>query len=113
MNKALIALFRSLLNWWYIGEKHTPESKIIKSKIKWLCKKERKEFHKECGKEIKQNNTVIRIRKRTKKGSDWHISVNPRKIKEIIERIKWMVFCYDKKETDWCVLWNIWKHNWK
>ena len=84
MNKALRAILISMLSKRIIGGCHTPESKLITSKIKWLNKEETRQFEEEY-KEIINNQIIIRLKKRTKKSSDWHISINPRKIKELNE----------------------------
>lgn len=84
MNKALRAILISMLSKRIIGGCHTPESKLIISKIKWLNKEETRQFEEEY-KEIINNQIIIRLKKRTKKSSDWHISINPRKIKELNE----------------------------
>jgi len=86
MNRALRAVLVVLLNKRYIGWKHTPEDKLIKSKTKWLEKKEHKDFEKEYKKLINKD-LILRLKKRTGKGSDWHISLNPRKLKEIYRKI--------------------------
>lgn len=86
MNVALKAILRTLLSKRIIGGKHTPEDKFLKSKTKWLDGSEKKEFEKEY-KEIVNERIIIREKKRTKKSSDWHISLNPRKLKELYEKI--------------------------
>jgi hypothetical protein len=82
MNKALKALLATLLGKHCIRGKHTPEEKIILSKIKSLDKHERKQFAKEY-KQAVNNHFIIRVKKRTAKSYDWHITLNPRKLKEI------------------------------
>jgi hypothetical protein len=84
MNPALRAILVFLLNRRYIGGKHTPEKILIKRKTQWV--KEKNEFKKEY-KQIINEGFVLRCRKRTGKGSDWHISLNPRKLQGLIERI--------------------------
>ncbi|MFH1637671.1 MAG: hypothetical protein ABIB71_04585 [Candidatus Woesearchaeota archaeon] len=34
------------------------------------------------------NQLILKTKKRTGKGSDWHISLNPRNLKEVYEMIK-------------------------
>jgi hypothetical protein len=63
--------------------KHTPEKQLIMSFAKHVPKTERKMFLKEYS--SFRNNYCIVLKKRTGKGSEWHISLNPRKLKEIIE----------------------------
>lgn len=86
-NKIIRSVLVFLLNHRYIGGKHTPEDKLIKSKTKWLPAEERKEFRKEYKRLINERH-IIRSKKRTGKGFDWHISLNPRKLKEIYNLIE-------------------------
>jgi hypothetical protein len=88
MNKVLEAVLIYLINKRYIGGKHTPEEKLINSKTKWIDKKEKKEFEKEY-KKILNNGFILRIKKRTGKGTDWHICLNQRKLKELNEMLRW------------------------
>jgi len=69
-----------------IGNKHTPEDKLLKSKLKWLTKEELKSFKEEY-KQVINNQLVLRAKKMTRKGSDWHINLNPKKLKEIYEAL--------------------------
>lgn len=87
MNSALKAIITSMLNRRYIGKKHTAEDKLIKSKTKWLQKEDYRDFEEEY-KELINNNSILRIKKRTGKGSDWHISLNPRKLKRLYQLIE-------------------------
>ena len=80
MNKALTACLTFLVNKRYIRGKHFPEKILIKSRTKWLTKKEVREFNKEYK---KINPYLIRLKKRTRKGSSWHISINPKCLPEI------------------------------
>ena len=82
MNEALKSLFFTLMNQKCFGGKHTPEKKIVASKIKWLDADERKCFEKEYKKAVNEG-LLIKLKKRTKKGSDWHISINTRMKKEL------------------------------
>ena len=84
MNNSLKAILIFMLSKKYIGAKHTPEKKLIRSKTKWLQKNERKEFQKEYN-YLVNNKFIIKTKKRTGKGMDWHLCLNPRKIKEIFE----------------------------
>lgn len=77
MDDALRALLRSMLNKRCIGNKHTPEEKIVNSKTKWLKKEELREFERGY-KALINENAIIRTRKKTGKGTGWHISLNPR-----------------------------------
>ncbi|MFC1691747.1 hypothetical protein ACFL0W_06220 [Nanoarchaeota archaeon] len=87
MNAALKALLFHLINKRYIGGKHTPENQLIKSKTKWLTSQDKKSFEK-AYKTIVNEGFILRIKKKTGKGSDWHICLNPRKLKELNEIIK-------------------------
>jgi len=84
MNKVLMAILVFLLNKRYIGSRHTPEKALIKSKTKWIDTKTKKDFNKEY-KNMINEGFILRMKKRTGKGSDWHICLNPRKLKELIE----------------------------
>ena len=85
MNTTLKAILVYLINKRYIGEKHTPEEKLVKSRSKWLKKDELKEFKKEYK---KHNWCFRRLKKRTGKGFDWHISIDHRCLQEIITLLK-------------------------
>lgn len=87
MNSALKAIITLMLNKKKIGGNHTHEGKLIRSKTKWLQKEECNEFDKEY-RNITNSQLILRIKKRTGKGSDWHISLNPRKLKELYEMIR-------------------------
>lgn len=87
MNAAVKAVLICLLSRKYIGGSHTPEKKIVKSKTKWLEANEKKEFEKEY-KSIVNKEIILRMKKRTGKGSDCHISLNPRKLSELNEILK-------------------------
>ena len=87
MNRALRDIIRNLWNRKVIGNKHTPKDKLMRKKAGWLKKEERKQFEEEY-KELINRGIIIRLKKQTKKGQDWHISLNPRKLKEINEMIQ-------------------------
>lgn len=87
MNSVLKSIITSMLNKKVIGGKHTPEGKLITSKTRWLKKEEYNEFNKEYRDAI-NSQLILKIKKRTGKGSDWHISLNPRKLKELYEMIR-------------------------
>jgi hypothetical protein len=82
MNDVLRLVTIRLLNSHIIGEKHTPESAFITSKLKYLSKVEQNDFKKEYGRFI-QDGYIIRQRKKTGKGSDWHICLNPEQLGEL------------------------------
>lgn len=87
MNVALKALIRLMLGKEKIGGAHIPEDKVLNRIIKWSNKDERREFDKEYQAAINEG-LIMRIKKRTGKGSDWHISLNPRELKTIYERMR-------------------------
>lgn len=82
MNRAINALLMTLLNQRIIGGRYAVEHRIIKAKTRWLDRKERKEFEKEY-KELVNQGIIIRAKKRTGKGYDWHISLNPKRVDEV------------------------------
>ena len=86
MERTTEAIIRFLLNRHYIGKKHFPEERLLKSRIKWLSKEERKGFEKEYYSFSKKY--LLRLKKRTGKSSAYHISLKPSKLKEIYEMIK-------------------------
>ena len=87
MNRGLRAVMLFLLNRRYIGGKHFPEKNIVKAKTRYLQKKEMRDFEKEY-KEVVNAVFLLRSKKRTGKGSDWHISLNPNKLKELLEMLE-------------------------
>ncbi|OGV93002.1 hypothetical protein A3B57_00755 [Microgenomates group bacterium RIFCSPLOWO2_01_FULL_47_10] len=84
MEAATEAILQFLVNKRYIGRRHFPEKKLISSRTKWLSKEERRAFEKEY-KTLLSENYLTRTKKRTGKGTEWHIALNPRKIREIYE----------------------------
>lgn len=86
MNPALKELLMDLLRKRVIGAKHTPEDRIIKVNTRWLQRPQRKEFRKEYGQLVREE-LILRSKKMTGKSADWHISLNPRKLKEVEEMI--------------------------
>ena len=87
MNEALKAMIVVMISKRYIGGKHIPEDKLVKSKTKWLQKDERKDFESQY-KNMINDEWILKTKKKTGKGSGWHLSLNPRKLKEIYELIK-------------------------
>ena len=87
MNLVLKDIIITMLSKKYIGGKHTPEEKLLNSKTKWLQKEDYRNFEKEYNVLI-NNQSILRTKKRTGKGSDWHIALNPRKLKELYEMIR-------------------------
>jgi len=86
MNLTLKNLLLKMLHNRIIGEKHTPEQLLIKSKIRYLSKISQKEFYEEY-KTLIQKQYFIRVKKKTGKGTDWHISLNPERLHELEEEI--------------------------
>ena len=87
MNAALKTMLNKMFRRNIIGAKHTPENLIIGSKLKHVNNYSKKEFYEEYHKLLRQNY-FIRLKKRTGKGSDWHISLNPEMIEEIKELVE-------------------------
>ncbi len=87
MDSALKYTISRMFNMNIIGGKHAPEDRLIKKKIKALKPIERKIFIREY-KNLINNGLIIRTKKMTGKGSDWHISLNPRKIRELGELLE-------------------------
>ena len=87
MNPSLKELCLRLLNRRIIGKKHTPEKKLLLWKTKYLFSSEKKLFEKEY-KLFVQKEYILRVKKMTGKQGDWHISINPRFLKEIYEELK-------------------------
>lgn len=84
MNRALRAIMTTMLGRKCIGGKHAPEEKLLKAKTKWLQREELKEFKEEYW-QMLNSRMILRAKKKTGKGSGWHISLNPRKLREIYE----------------------------
>ena len=83
MNKALKTILMILINRKCIGGVHTPEKRLIVSKIKYLDANDRKQFKREYKKMI-DIGYIIREKKKTGKGTGWHITLNPRRIGDIM-----------------------------
>ena len=71
----------------YVGGKHIPENLLFKSRLKSVPKDLRKECEDEYA-ELLQRGVFIRLKKRTGKRSDWHISLNPEMLAEINELVE-------------------------
>jgi hypothetical protein len=82
MDAVLRRILFFLLRWRCIGAKHTPEDKVITSRTKWMNRYEKDVFQKEYDALVGQD-FILRAKKRTGKGSDWHICINPKKLKEL------------------------------
>jgi hypothetical protein len=86
MNGILKNLLLKMLHNRIIGEKHAPEQLMIKSKVRHLDKTSQKEFYEEYEALVKKQY-FIRLKKRTGKGTDWHISLNPEYVHKLEEDI--------------------------
>ena len=82
MNRGAKDLLRHLLAKRCIGGKHIPESIVMAHLVFGLDRNRRRELEKDY-RDLLNNGTIMRMKKRTGKGSDWHISLNPRKMDEI------------------------------
>ena len=85
MEKATKAILTLLFKNRCFGGKHFPEDKLLKSVTRRISKEERKNFNKEYKKLI--GTYIMRSKKRTGKGSSFHISLNSSMSKEIREMI--------------------------
>lgn len=84
MDENLKHFLRFLFRRRYIGGKHTPENKFIKRVSRNMRPEDSRAFDKDY-KQLINGGFVIRLKKRTGKGSDWHVSLNPEKIDELSE----------------------------
>ena len=82
MNDALKDVLRYLLRQKVIGGKHIPERCVINKKIMRLRLPERREFFKEYKSLINQGY-IFRQKKRTGKGDEEHVSLNPEVINDM------------------------------
>jgi hypothetical protein len=87
MNPALKAVLAYMLNHRCIGGKHKPEAELKRNKTRWLSKEERRDFEEEYRGAI-NNGLIIRVKKKTGKGDDWHISLEPSRLRELYEMIE-------------------------
>ena len=76
MHPALKDLLITMINRRFIGGKHFPEDKLLHNKIKWIENDDRHQFEVEYNQLVNQG-IIIRQKKRTGKGSSWHIWLNP------------------------------------
>ncbi len=84
VNNIKKVVLRELLKKRTIGGKHTPLDNITKNlPDEFLHDKSGKKQISEAVKELVNTNFVILLVKKTGKGSDVHISINPRAISEI------------------------------
>lgn len=75
-----------LINKHYIGGKHFPEHKLIVLKTKYLRSDELKQFKKEY--KCFRRDFLLCLKKRIGKSDSIHISLNPRRLKEIFKLIE-------------------------
>ncbi len=75
------AILEFLVKKSYIGGAHTPLDRV-RSCIEIHSKQDKKEFE-DALDELSRTGWVVLLNKRTGKGSDLHISINPRAMKEI------------------------------
>ncbi|MBN2142130.1 hypothetical protein JW711_02250 [Candidatus Woesearchaeota archaeon] len=87
MNEALKTLLTRMHRHCMIGGKHTPEKSFIMRLLKRLPRDEQKEFFREY-RQLFDDDILIREKKRTGKGYDWHISINPRRAHDVKELLK-------------------------
>ncbi|HLD05111.1 MAG TPA: hypothetical protein VJG90_05320 [Candidatus Nanoarchaeia archaeon] len=87
MDRALKRFLGILFARRYIGGKHIPEKRLLTRVRNLLTKEEWKEFQKGYT-EIINEIFILRMKKRTGKGSEWHISLNPRKTEELKEKME-------------------------
>ncbi len=76
-------LLKQLWNKKYIGAKHIPEKKLLK-RFYFSNQKTLKQFEKEF-RDLVLKGIIMKERKRTGKGMDWHLSLNPRKLSSVSE----------------------------
>jgi hypothetical protein len=84
MNTVLKNTIRWMFQKNIIGHKHFPEKLMIKSKVSRLPKIIQKEFYEEY-ESLMTRGFFIKLKKRTGKGSEWHISINPETANELKE----------------------------
>lgn len=82
MNENLKDVIKTMFRKRIIGAKHSPEEKLLQSKIRYSNKNEQKIFYEEY-KTLLQKKYFIRLKKRTGRGSEYHISLNPEMFEEI------------------------------
>lgn len=86
MHDALKIILTHLINKKYIGGRHAFEGRLINLKTRHVDHADSREFDKEY-RILINGGFIFRLKKRTGKGSDWHISLNPRKLKELKEKM--------------------------
>ena len=87
MNSTLRAVLIFLYSKQYIGAKHIPENRLLRKKTRFTPREEKKTFGKEY-KNMLHTGHILRMKKKTGKGTDWHIALNPRTLQEVLEMIE-------------------------
>ncbi|MFH1916383.1 MAG: hypothetical protein ABIJ21_03905 [Nanoarchaeota archaeon] len=87
MEKTTIIIVKYLYVKRIIGGKHIPEDRIIMQRKRLLRKEECKLFEKDY-KKLVNDKIILRMKKRTGKGCDWHITLNPRMLEKALEIIQ-------------------------
>lgn len=93
INRAKRFILRELIKRKKIGGSHIPLDNVIRYLPEEFLKDKRtKKIINFTLKELVNNKMVVVLKKKTGKGSDLHISVNPRKLKEIAELLNLQQF---------------------
>ena len=87
MNDALRDMLKEMIVSHYIGGRHIPEDRLIIRRLKLMNKHFQKEFYSEYHEYINRG-FFIRLKKKTGKGTDYHISLDPGFIAEIRELVR-------------------------
>ncbi|MBS3121726.1 hypothetical protein J4434_02485 [Candidatus Woesearchaeota archaeon] len=87
INEEVKSIVRTLLTRKRIGGVHTPEAQLFR-KFKNIHDKEIRKKIDEDWKQLETFGYLIRMKKRTKKGTDYHVSLNPKRVFEIKEWIE-------------------------
>jgi hypothetical protein len=82
INKEVNAMLKKLYIRKCIGRAHMPEEILLKKVKRIKNKKYRKKIEKQW-KELENCKYIIRMKKRTKKGMDFHVCLNPKVVFEI------------------------------
>lgn len=78
------SVVRTLLTRKCIGGVHTPEAQLFR-KFKNIHDKIIRKKIDEDWKQLENSGCIIRMKKRTKKGTDYHVSLNPKRVFEMKE----------------------------
>jgi len=81
MHNTLKDIIKKMLLRNIIGGKHVPEMQFLNHFIRHLPKSEQKAIWSEY---YSIRDCFIRLKKRTGKGSEWHISINPKERKKLL-----------------------------